>query len=152
MSDWMYLSQDVEQGPVSFTRLARLLADGVLEFEAPVCRQGAEDWQPASSVVGLLRTAQKLQTGPGRRQRVKSRVPVESSPARPHESRSGGSELDNVIRNTRQRLHDTAPEQAVDRRHLLGIWFPIGLVGTIIGGAIAFELMHDPFANKSFED
>ena len=57
-SEWYYLENNQQQGPVSSAQLKQLAADGRLQPDSLIWKEGLEDWVPASRVKGLFNESQ----------------------------------------------------------------------------------------------
>lgn len=134
---------------MGFQDVAFLLADQQITHDDQVKREDLEEWQPAHSVIGLLRAAEKHT---GEEERV---VIVEDAEEVPQltvaERRS--LEIDEVIRKTRANLMNEPTVESSERTYveMFAVWGPVSLLVAAVGYAAWSHLTYDKFKNKKFE-
>ncbi|TWT58694.1 hypothetical protein KOR42_20760 [Thalassoglobus neptunius] len=143
-----------------FKDVAFLIHDHQLPEDGEVRRADLEDWQPANSVVGLIRTARNHQ---GTEERVAVMAPKKAVPKAPTKPSSNSgltaaqkrAERIEIIRRTQESMDDSENEESSqDQRTFLEnamVWGPIVILGFAAAYAAWTVQTHDPFKDKNFE-
>ena len=141
-----------------FKDVAFLIHDHQLPEDGDVRRADLEEWQPANSVVGLIRTARNHQ---GTEERVAVMAPkkaVKKRATAPNPSLTSAqkrAERIEIIRRTQESMDDCSDEDtSQDRRTFLEnaiVWGPIAVLGVAAAYAAWTVQTHDPFKDKNFE-
>ena len=151
MSEWYYQQDRRLGGPISFTRLARLVTDEELSEVDLVCRAGEVDWLPVSSIVGLRQTCEVLS---GQREYV---APVAAEVNASNVEQLSAEEL-------RKRRFEAAYRRAVNgsgdpdennkpisRRDALLVYGPLGLLTASLVGTVVYQLTYDPWEHRTYK-
>ena len=142
-------------GPISFTRLARLVTDEELTEVDLVCRAGEVDWLPISSIVGLRQTCEVLS---GKRNYVapvaadlnaSSVTPLSPQQLRQRSLEQAYQQTVNGNSSSNEPVQDK--EQQMSRRDALLVYGPLGLLTASLVGAVVYQLTYDPWKNRTYK-
>ena len=151
MSEWFYQQDRRLGGPISFTRLARLVTDEELSEVDLVCRAGDADWLPISSIVGLRQTCDVLS---GKREYV---APVAADVNASGPQQFSAEELRKQrLQQAYRRAADGSVDadeaaQPISRRDALLVYGPLGLLTACAAGAVVYQLTYDPWKNRTYK-
>lgn len=158
---WFVKTKRSVRGPLSFQDVAFLIQDQQLERDGLVRREDEDEWQIASSVVGLLRAARKH---PGLNEDLVGSDEEELEEPDPEvlkrdaNTHSSGRLSQEERRRIIEAAHDSFDEMPVvetDRRGFLHhalTWGPLTLIAGAVAYAVYESVTYDRFENKSFED
>lgn len=149
MSMWYYQQPKGEAGPVSFTRLARLVVDGDLNERSVVRRDTSRDWQPISTVVGLRKTCQILM---GEREySAPMKANVESTIMVMEDAeRKRLREMDRAYQRAMNARAKPEDEPALTRRDALLVWAPLGILAGSVAAAVIYQMAADPWESRTY--
>ena len=154
-SQWMYDIGGLQFGPVSFLNLAELISSRQLGEDDLVRRNGSDDWTRASDVVGLMHAVRTIESGRAGIGRYVDPEPLEDEQEtgrqrRLERAQALQAEADAItLRRRRRRTPGHATGSPLAVRILLA-W--MGLVAVVIASLAFYNHVHDPWANKRFED
>lgn len=154
-SQWMYDIGGLQFGPVSFLNLAELISSRQLGEDDLVRRNGSDDWTRACDVVGLMHAVRTIDADRVQIDRHVDPEPIEDEleieqRRRFERAQALHAEAEAITLRKRRRRprSDTRGSQLAAR--ILLAW--MGLVAVVIAGLAIYNHVHDPWANKRFED
>lgn len=142
---------------MKFKDVAFLIHDHQLPEDGDVRRSDVEEWQPANSVVGLIRTARNHQATEERVAVMAPKKPVQKPAPASTSSKSERKRAERmeIIRRTQESMDESEAEEASqDQRTFLEnamVWGPIVVLAAAAVYAAWTVQTHDPFKNKNFE-